>query len=95
MDHSAQRRVCTRNGCVNAVKKPTAKYCSVGCCAKDPARHARLRAQARRGARRSILPMSHQLSLGLPAVPANPEALIATLCDGREDLPRGMSRLAG
>jgi hypothetical protein len=87
-------RVCARGGCGNSVKKPTAKYCSVGCCAADPERHARLRVQAQRNARRSVLPLTRQLSLELVVAPGNPEAQIAILCDGREDLPRGMSRLA-
>lgn len=80
---------------MNPVKKRTAKYCSVQCCAADPERHRRLRTQATKSARRSVLPMVHQLSLGLPSAPQNPEAQIATLCDGREDLPQGMSRLFG
>jgi hypothetical protein len=73
------------------VNKPTAKYCSVGCCSIDPERRARLRLSARRSNRR-VLPMSRQLSLGLMAM-NNPEAAISRMCEGREDLPRGMSQL--
>jgi hypothetical protein len=36
--------------------------------------------------------MTRQLSLGLPAA-NNPEAALAMFCEGREDVPRGMSRL--
>ena len=86
-------RTCSRPGCQNSVKKPTAKYCSVGCCATDPERHRRLRAQAQRSHRRGLLPMSRQLSLELPV--ADAEATLELLGDGREDVPRGMSRLAG
>ena len=84
------RRVCARVGCVAAVKKPTAKYCSVRCCAIDPERHERLRAQARRTSARPLT-MARQLSLN---VTFDPEAHLAQLCQGREDVPAGMSRLA-
>jgi len=88
-------RVCAREGCANTVKKPTAKYCSVQCCASDPERLQRLRVQARRQSTRAVLPLARQLTIGLTQAPQNPEAQIATLCDGREDLPHGMSRLVG
>ena len=88
-------KICARSGCDNAVKKPTAKYCSVQCCAGDPARHARLSVQARRNARRTTLPLSRQLSFSLNVSPSNPEWEIARLCETREDLPLGMARLAG
>ena len=83
-------RICARRGCGTAVKKPTAKYCSVRCCAIDPERHERLRAQARRASARPLT-MAHQLSL---SVAFDPEAQLAQLCQGREDAPAGMSRLA-
>jgi hypothetical protein len=88
------RRVCARRGCVALVKKPTAKYCSVRCCALDPERHERLRNQARR-AGASPLPMTRQLSIGFPAISFDAEAQLAQLCEGREDVPAGMSRLVG
>jgi hypothetical protein len=75
------------------VKKKTAKYCSVRCCAIDPERHERLRQQARRASR--PLPMSRQLSLSLRTQPFDPEALLAQLCADREDIPEGMARFAG
>jgi len=86
-------RACARRGCDQLVKKPTAKYCSVQCCAVDPERQERLRGQARRAGR--TLPMSHQLSLAFPALGVDLEAQLAALCEGREDVPAGMSRLAG
>jgi hypothetical protein len=87
------RRICARRGCANPVKKAIAKYCSVRCCAVDPERHARLRLSAQRSNRR-VLPMTRQLTFGLnPA--NNPEAAISRISEGREDVPRGMSRLCG
>jgi hypothetical protein len=78
------------------VKKRTAKYCSVQCCSIDPERIERLRDQARRASRRTVLPMARQLQItfaaGNPAA-ANPEDLLNTLCEGREDVPGGMRRL--
>lgn len=94
MGHANMQKTCSRSGCSNNVKKPTAKYCSVQCCAKDPARLARLSLQARRNARRTVLPMAHQLSLGLTSR-SNPEWEIARLGETREDIPMGMARLAG
>lgn len=95
--HAAQqthtaRRLCARRGCSSPVKKATAKYCSVQCCSIDPERHERLRQQARRGA---VLPMTRQLTLAMQAQSSNPEAQLALLCEGREDVPAGMSRLSG
>lgn len=87
------RRVCLRRGCDNPVNKSTAKYCSVRCCSVDPERRARLRESAQRSGRQ-VLPMTRQLSLAFNAQ-ANPEAIIARLCAGREDIPQGMSRLSG
>ena len=89
----APRRVCARRGCTTPVKKATGKYCSVRCCSIDPERHARLRLSAQRSTRR-VLPMARQLSLGLAAA-NNPEAALARISEGREDVPRGMSRLYG
>ena len=102
MRHAAEGRLpavrlCARAGCSEPVKKPTNKYCSVHCCAIDPERLERLRSQAHRNARRAVLPLAHQLSLeiwGSSPVLANPEAEIDLLGEGREDVPRGMSRLA-
>lgn len=86
-----RRRICARRGCATPVKKATAKYCSVRCCAVDPERHARLRLSAQRSNRR-VLPMTRQLRLGFnPAT--NPEAAISRISAGREDVPQGMSRL--
>ena len=86
-------RMCARRGCGAAVKKPTAKYCSVRCCAIDPERHERLRAQARRASARPLT-MAHQLSLSALSMTFDPEAQLAQLSEGREDVPSGMSRLA-
>jgi hypothetical protein len=94
---TSPRRVCARRGCCVAVKKPTAKYCSVQCCSLDPERLEKLRTQARRASRRTVLPMSRQLQIAFaPAAnPAavNPEELLNALCEGREDVPAGMRRL--
>ena len=87
---SGSLRVCARRGCGMSVKKRTAKYCSIQCCAIDPERLERLRTQARRGNARPLA-MSHQLSMTLQAQAYNPEVLLANL--EREDIPRGMSRL--
>ena len=89
---SHQHRVCARRGCNTAVKKPTAKYCSVRCCSVDPERLEKLRTQARRAGQRPVLPMAHQLKLSFGG--GNPEEMLNTLCQGREDVPAGMSRLA-
>jgi len=87
-------RLCARIGCSEPVKKPTNKYCSVRCCAIDPERLERLRAQAHRNSRRTVLPLAHQLSLEIwGSSLANPEAEIDRLGDAREDVPLGMSRL--
>jgi hypothetical protein len=88
-------KLCARRGCGAAVKKPTAKYCSVRCCSVDPERLEKLRTQARRAGKRPVLPMARQLQLTF-ATPAlsNPEDLLNALCQGREDVPAGMSRLA-
>ncbi len=39
-----------------------------------------------------MLPMTRQLNLGLNGA-NNPEAAISRICEGREDVPRGMSQL--
>ena len=87
------QRVCARRGCAALVNKPTAKYCSVRCCAVDPERHERLRVQARRASARPLT-MTHQLSLNMQQSAFDPEAQLAQLCAGRDDVPAGMSRLA-
>jgi len=90
-----QIKVCARRGCSAAVNKPTAKYCSVRCCSVDPERLEKLRAQARRAGKRPVLPMARQLQLSFaPPALSNPEDLLNALCQGREDVPAGMSRLA-
>jgi hypothetical protein len=87
------RRICSRRGCANPVKKRIAKYCSVRCCAIDPERHARLRVSAQRSSRR-VLPMTRQLTFGINQA-NNPEAVISRISEAREDVPRGMSRICG
>lgn len=91
----ARLRICARRGCDSAVKKPTAKYCSIQCCTLDPERHARLRTQARRHARSTLVPMSRQLAMPFNGTSLDPEAMIARLCEGRDDVPGGLSRLIG
>ena len=83
---------CQRVGCFGIVKKPTGKYCSVRCCSIDPVRQEKLRQQARASSRRSVLPLAHQLALTLGE---DPEAEIGWIAKNREDVPAGMSRLAG
>ena len=88
-------RTCARRGCVSAVKKPTARYCSRGCCGRDPERHERLRAQALRTGR-TIVPMSRQLPMPFGgATTSYEEDSLTLLGEGREDVPAGMSRFAG
>jgi hypothetical protein len=89
--HAVTRRLCARRGCNAAVKKPTAKYCSVQCCSIDPERLEKLREQARRASRRSVLPLARQLQMSF--APGNPEEMLNALCEGREDVPAGMRRL--
>ncbi len=88
-----QRRVCRRIGCGQPVKKITAKYCSVPCCATDPERIVALRARSKARSR-SVLPMSRQLTMPF-AGSGNPEDILGRLFEGRDDVPRGMSRLVG
>lgn len=91
----ASHRTCIRRGCATPVNKKTAKYCSVQCCALDPERNERLRVQARRMGRRNIVSINRQLHLDPWLTTANPEAQLEDLSNGREDVPRGMSRLTG
>jgi hypothetical protein len=84
-------RLCARIGCGHRVNKPTAKYCSVGCCATDPERINVLRARSRERAR-TVLPLSRQLTMPFAGT-NNPEAMLGLLCEGRDDVPGGMSRL--
>jgi len=72
------------------VKKPTNKYCSVHCCAIDPERLERLRAQAQRARAAPCCHSPPALTGESGAVGANPEAEIDILGEGREDVPRGM-----
>ena len=58
--HVPSLKICARPGCETSVKKATAKYCSISCCAMDPVRQERLRRQARRA---PIVPLAHQLSI--------------------------------
>jgi hypothetical protein len=88
------RRICARVGCGEPVHKPTAKYCSIKCCSIDPARHERLRNQARRASARPI-PMLRQLRFDFQPTGFDPEAQLNELCQTREDVPAGMSRLTG
>lgn len=93
-DSPAVRRVCARRGCNQPVNKRTAKYCSVRCCAIDPERRERIRVQSRR-THATPLPMAKQLTFMLTSSAFDPEALLAQLSQMREDVPSGMSRLAG
>ncbi|GEM_PF-777078 len=88
------RRICARVGCGEPVHKPTARYCSIKCCSIDPARHERLRNQARRASPRPI-PMLRQLRFDFQPTGFDPEAQLNALCQAREDVPSGMSRLTG
>ena len=80
-------RICARAGCGAAVKKPTARYCSVACSAQDPERRARLRERARCG---RILPLARQLPLDFDGE----EQKIAALAGAREEVPQGLARWA-
>ena len=88
-------RVCTRRGCGNPVNKPTGKYCSVTCCATDPERHERLRVQARRGCRRTVLPFARQLRFDIAPSLVNPEAELDLIAAGRDEAPSGLLRRTG
>jgi len=82
-------KVCARPGCEALVKKVTAKYCSISCCATDPNRQERLRRQARRA---PILPLAHQLSM-IFQVHSDIEGSIDDRLVNREDVPAGLQRL--
>ena len=86
---TAPLKICARPGCAAPVKKATAKYCSISCCALDPDRHERLRRQARRA---PIVPLAHQLSM-MFQVHADIEASLDGRTFGREDIPAGLQRL--
>jgi hypothetical protein len=83
----ATPRQCARTGCSALVKKQTAKYCSVQCSSLDPDRRARLRERARSG---RVLPLARQLQLEFESE----ELGLALLDNGREEIPRGLSRWA-
>jgi hypothetical protein len=82
-------KICARPGCEASVKKATAKYCSISCCAMDPSRQERLRRQARRA---PIVPLAHQLSM-IFQVHRDIEASLDDRTFGREDIPAGLQRL--
>jgi hypothetical protein len=84
-------RICARVGCHTPVKKATAKYCSVSCCATDPQRRSALRERSRNAAHQ-MLPLSRQLSIPFGSYD-HTEQVLALLCEGREDAPLGMRRL--
>jgi hypothetical protein len=86
---TAPPKICARPGCDAFVKKATAKYCSIRCCALDPSRQERLRRQARRA---PIVPLAHQLSL-MFQVHSDIEASLDGRTFGREDIPAGLQRL--
>lgn len=86
---TAPLKICARPGCDTSVKKATAKYCSIRCCAMDPDRQERLRRQARRA---PIVPLAHQLSIIFQVHP-DIEASLDDRTFGREDIPAGLQRL--
>ena len=85
----APLKICARPGCEASVKKATAKYCSIRCCALDPVRQERLRRQARRA---PIVPLAHQLSMSFQVHP-DLEASLDERTVGRDDIPAGLQRL--
>ncbi len=89
LKQTAPLKICARPGCEASVKKATAKYCSIRCCAMDPNRQERLRRQARRA---PILPLAHQLPL-MFQVHRDIEASLDDRTFGREDIPAGLERL--
>ena len=89
LKQTASLKICARPGCEASVKKATAKYCSISCCAMDPSRQERLRRQARRA---PIVPLAHQLSLIFQVHP-DIEASLDERTLGREDIPAGLQRL--
>jgi hypothetical protein len=89
LKQTAPLKICARPGCDASVKKATAKYCSIRCCAIDPSRQERLRRQARRA---PIVPLAHQLSI-IFQVHADIEASLDERTFGRDDIPAGLQRL--
>lgn len=86
---TTQLKLCARSGCLSPVKKSTARYCSIRCCAQDPIRKERLRRQARRT---PILTLAHQLSMSFKAHPDIEASLDDRILD-RDDIPAGLQRL--
>jgi len=82
-------KLCASPSCQRPVKKPTARYCSIRCCAQDPVRKERLRRQARRA---PIVPLAHQLAMTFTAHP-DIEVWLDTQGFTREDIPAGLQRL--
>jgi hypothetical protein len=89
LKQTAPLKICARPGCDASVKKATAKYCSIRCCALDPSRQERLRRQARRA---PIVPLAHQLSI-IFQVHSDIEASLDEGTLGRDDIPAGLQRL--
>jgi hypothetical protein len=89
LKQTAPLKICARPGCDASVKKATARYCSIRCCAIDPNRQERLRRQARRA---PIVPLAHQLSIIFQVHP-DIEASLDDRTLGREDVPAGLQRL--
>jgi hypothetical protein len=89
LKQTAPLKGCARPGCQSLVKKATAKYCSIGCCAADPNRQERLRRQARRA---PIVPLAHQLSIMFQVHP-DIEASLDDRTMSRDDMPAGLQRL--
>ena len=89
MKRVVAKKTCAHSGCEAPVKKATARYCSIRCCATDPVRQERLRRQARRA---SIVPLAHQLHLVFP-VHADIETALDRDGIDREDIPAGLQRL--
>src|SRR5438067_13263224 len=89
LKQAAPPRICARPGCCASVKKATAKYCSISCCAIDPSRQERLRRQARRA---PIIPLAHQLSI-IFLVHPDIDASVDEQTLGPADLPAALRRL--
>jgi len=85
----APLKICARPDCGASVKKVTAKYCSIRCCAIDPSRQERLRRQARRA---PIVPLAHQLSIIFQVHP-DIEASLDERTLSQDDIPAGLQRL--
>ena len=89
LNENGDGKRCATPGCDKPVKKSTARYCSIRCCAKDPVRIERLRRQARRA---PIVPLAHQLSMVFQ-VHQDMEASLDERTLSREDVPGGLQRL--